>query len=104
MSIKIFDAFAGVGGIRLGFELANKIFKTIYAVDINAKCKNTYDLNFEDCKLTVGDISKINIKDIPDFDIITAGFPCQPYSIAGHRLALEDKRGKIVYDLLNIIK
>jgi len=40
MSIRIFDAFAGVGGIRLGFELANKKFKTIYAVDINAKCKN----------------------------------------------------------------
>jgi DNA (cytosine-5)-methyltransferase 1 len=101
---KIFDAFAGVGGIRLGFELANKNFKTIYAVDINAKCKETYDLNFEDCELTIDDISKLKINDIPDFDIITAGFPCQPYSISGKRLALEDKRGKIVYDLLNIIK
>ena len=104
MIYTIFDAFAGVGGIRLGFELANNDFETIYAIDINKKCKDTYDLNFDKTKLTVDDIAKINIEELPNFDIITAGFPCQPYSIAGHRLALEDKRGKIVYNLLDIIK
>ncbi|VBB18007.1 DNA (cytosine-5-)-methyltransferase [Yasminevirus sp. GU-2018] len=101
---KLFDAFAGVGGIRLGFESASKEFKTVYAVDIEKKCKTTYDLNFEDTPLTVGDISKLKISTLPEFDIFTAGFPCQPYSIAGKREALEDKRGKVVYDMLKIIK
>lgn len=103
--LKIFDAFCGVGGIRLGFELANDdIFTTVYAVDFNQMCKKTYDLNFKESKLTIQDISKLKINEIPDFDIITAGFPCQPYSIAGNRKGLQDDRGKIVYDLLKIIK
>jgi len=102
--LTIFDAFAGIGGIRLGFEKANKNYNTVYAVDCEKKCKITYDLNFENTKLTINDISKLEIDDIPNFDIITAGFPCQPYSIAGKRQALDDTRGKIVYDLLKIIK
>ena len=73
MKYTICDAFAGVGGIRLGFELANKDFETVYAIDINQKCKDTYDLNFEGTKLSVDDIAKIKIEDLPNFDIITAG-------------------------------
>jgi DNA (cytosine-5)-methyltransferase 1 len=102
--LTIFDAFAGIGGIRLGFEKAHKNFSTIYAVDCEKKCKDTYDLNFEDTKLTVKDISELKIDNIPNHDIITAGFPCQPYSIAGKRQALDDMRGQIVYKLLKIIK
>ncbi len=61
MKIKIFDAFAGIGGIRLGFEQASSNFETIYAVDIDSKCKYTYDINFNTIKLTTEDISNINI-------------------------------------------
>jgi DNA (cytosine-5)-methyltransferase 1 len=101
--IKIFDAFAGIGGIRLGFEQASDRFQTIYAVDFDQKCKHTYDLNF-DVKLTTADIAHLDVDLIPDFDLITAGFPCQPYSIAGKRQALDDKRGEVMYDLIRIIK
>lgn len=72
----VFDAFAGVGGIRLGFEQASNDFRTVFAVDFEPKCKTTYDLNFDTTKLTVNDISKLVIEDIPNFDVITAGFPC----------------------------
>jgi DNA (cytosine-5)-methyltransferase 1 len=102
--LTIFDAFAGVGGIRLGFEKAHKNYDTVYAVDYEKKCKDTYDLNFKNIKLTVKDISNLKISNIPDFDIITAGFPCQPYSVAGKRQALDDSRGNIVFKLLQIIK
>ena len=84
--LNIFDAFAGVGGIRLGFEQASNKFKTIYAVDFEKKCKDTYDLNFKKAQLETNDISKLKINDIPDFDIITAGFPC---FIAGTKVLTE---------------
>jgi DNA (cytosine-5)-methyltransferase 1 len=102
--LKIFDAFCGIGGIRLGFELASEKFETVYAVDFNEKCKDTYDLNFKTAKLNVINIEKINIDELIDFDIITAGFPCQPFSIAGKQLGLADERGQIIYKLLKIIK
>jgi DNA (cytosine-5)-methyltransferase 1 len=103
--LRLCDMFAGIGGIRLGFELANKdIFTTVYAVDFNSMCKKTYDLNFNETKLTIKDIAELKIDEIPDFDIVSAGSPCQPYSVAGNRKGLEDNRGKIVYNLLKIIK
>ena len=101
--LRLFDAFAGVGGIRLGFESADDMFKTIFAVDIEKKCKITYDLNFA-TPLTVGDLSKLDIDALPVFDVFTAGFPCQPFSLAGKKLAFDDLRGAIVYDMLKIIK
>ena len=73
--IKTIDLFAGVGGIRLGFELANnsKIeAKSVYANDFDKYCKYTYDLNFKDTPLTVGDIKKISVKEIPKFDFLLA--------------------------------
>lgn len=82
--ITILDAFAGIGGIRLEFELANNIFSTVYAVDIEPKCKETYDLNFS-TGLTIAGISKLNVDNIPNHDIFTAGFPCQSWSIAGQK-------------------
>ena len=77
------DLFAGVGGIRLGFENAG--FKTIFANDFDKTCKDTYDLNFSEPKLNTEDIWKLNIKEILEFDILLGGFPCQAFSIAGYR-------------------
>jgi len=78
---KTIDLFAGVGGIRLGFENAG--FKTVFANDFEPRCKDTYDLNFKDSKLVVEDIRKIGIDDLPKFDFLLGGFPCQAFSIAG---------------------
>lgn len=102
--LKIFDMFCGIGGFRLGFEQVSNIFETVYAVDINKDCKKTYDLNFDKTKLTLDDIAKIDIKKIPNFDVLCAGFPCQSFSKAGTKKGLADDRGKLVYDMLEIIR
>ncbi|MFA5019689.1 MAG: DNA cytosine methyltransferase [Candidatus Pacearchaeota archaeon] len=86
------DLFAGVGGIRLGFERAG--FKTIFANDFDKTCKDTYDLNFSEPKLTIEDIWKVNIKEIPEFDILLGGFPCQAFSVAGYRKGFKDDKGR----------
>lgn len=86
------DLFAGVGGIRLGFEKAG--FKTIFANDFDKTCKDTYDLNFSEPKLTIEDINKLDIKSIPKFDILLGGFPCQAFSVAGYRKGFKDDKGR----------
>ncbi|PIT93191.1 MAG: hypothetical protein COU06_01075, partial [Candidatus Harrisonbacteria bacterium CG10_big_fil_rev_8_21_14_0_10_38_8] len=100
---KTIDLFAGVGGIRLGFENAG--FKTVFANDFESKCKDTYDLNFKDSKLIVEDIRKIGIDDLPKFDFLLGGFPCQAFSIAGYRQGFEDEkgRGNLFFDIARII-
>jgi len=98
------DLFAGVGGIRLGFENAG--FKTVFANDFETQCKDTYDLNFKDSKLIVEDIRKIGIDDLPKFDFLLGGFPCQAFSIAGYRHGFKDKkdRGNLFFDIARIIE
>ncbi len=98
------DLFAGVGGIRLGFENAG--FKTVFANDFDRQCKTTYDLNFKDSKLVVEDIRKIGIEDLPEFDFLLGGFPCQPFSIAGYRQGFKDEksRGNLFFDISKIIE
>jgi DNA (cytosine-5)-methyltransferase 1 len=98
------DLFAGVGGIRLGFEEAG--FKTIFANDINKSCKETYDLNFKNPKLTIEDIWKINLNEIQDFDVLIGGFPCQAFSIAGNQKGFKDEkgRGNLFFRIIEILK
>jgi DNA (cytosine-5)-methyltransferase 1 len=97
------DLFAGVGGIRLGFERAG--FKTIFANDFDETCKETYDLNFSEPKLTIKDIWKVEIKDIPEFDILLGGFPCQAFSIAGYRKGFQDKeKGNLFFRIIEILE
>lgn len=97
------DLFAGVGGIRLGFERAG--FKTIFANDFDETCKETYDLNFSEPKLTIKDIWKVEIKDIPEFDILLGGFPCQAFSIAGYRKGFQDKeKGNLFFRIVEILE
>ncbi len=100
---KTIDLFAGVGGIRLGFENAG--FKTVFANDFEPQCKNTYDLNFKDSKLVVEDIRKIGIDDLPKFDFLLGGFPCQAFSIAGYRQGFDDEkgRGNLFFDIARIL-
>lgn len=101
---KTIDLFAGVGGIRLGFEKAG--FETVFANDFESQCKGTYDLNFDGTKLFVEDIQKINEKKLPHFDFLLGGFPCQAFSIAGYRKGFNDEkgRGNLFYDVARILK
>lgn len=101
---KTIDLFAGVGGIRMGFENAG--FKTVFANDFDAPCKQTYDLNFKESKLILEDIRKIGINDLPPFDFLLGGFPCQAFSIAGYRKGFDDpkNRGNLFFDIAKILK
>lgn len=101
---KTIDLFAGVGGIRLGFEKAG--FNTVFSNDFDEKCKLTYDLNFKKSKLIVEDIRKIGIDDLPKFDFLLGGFPCQAFSIAGYRQGFNDKkgRGNLFFDIARILE
>jgi len=101
---KTIDLFAGVGGIRLGFEKAG--FETVFANDFDEPCKLTYDLNFLRTKLVAEDIRKIGLDDLPKFDFLLAGFPCQPFSIAGYRKGFDDEkgRGNLFFDIARILE
>jgi len=97
------DLFAGIGGIRIGFEKAG--FRTLFANDIDPYCKATYDLNFKGVPLTVANISKLESSSLPNFDILLGGFPCQPFSIAGYRRGfLDNGRGDLFFEIVRILR
>ena len=96
------DLFAGIGGIRLGFESAG--FNCVFSSEFDKFAQKTYQENFGESPH--GDITLINENDIPKFDILLAGFPCQPFSIAGYREGFHDKkgRGNVFFEIIRIIK
>jgi DNA (cytosine-5)-methyltransferase 1 len=105
------DLFAGIGGIRLGFEKSQG--ECVYTSEWNKYAVQTYTRNFECSHGVSGDITQINPLSIPDHDVLLAGFPCQPFSIAGvskknsmgraHGFACE-AQGTLFFDVANIIR
>lgn len=102
--LRTIDLFAGIGGVRKAFETAG--FQTVYANDFDKYCKITYDLNFEQTKLDCDDIWNVLNKDLPKFDVLLGGFPCQAFSIAGYRKGFNDEkgRGNLFFAVAQIIK
>ena len=98
----VVELFAGVGGFRLGFDKAG--FKTIYANDFDKNCKITYDSYFGKGSLDLRDIQKIHESEIPDCDVLTAGFPCQPFSKIGKLHGFADARGTLFWDILRVLQ
>jgi len=100
---KAIDLFAGIGGIRSGFE---RIFKDkiefVFASEIDKYACETYYANYGE--MPYGDITKIDEKQIPSFDILLGGFPCQAFSIAGKRKGFEDTRGTLFFEIARIVK
>ena len=93
---KSIDLFAGIGGIRLGFEQAfKKDIETVFISEWDEFARKTYKTNFNDNLQIAGDITKINEKSIPEFDICLAGFPCQAFSMAGKRQGFEIGRAHV---------
>jgi len=99
--MKFIDLFAGIGGFHIALKKAGNT--CVFASEIDKFCQQVYFDNFG--IMPNGDITKIDAKDIPDFDILAAGFPCQPFSYAGRQEGFEDKtRGTLFFDILRIIK
>lgn len=99
--MRTIDLFAGVGGIRKGMELAG--YNTVFSNDFDEKCKETFDLNFNWPSLTLMDFNSLDFEDIPGFDVLTGGFPCQPFSVAGKRQGFEDARGNHFFTIARLI-
>jgi DNA (cytosine-5)-methyltransferase 1 len=100
--LKAIELFAGIGGFRLGMEAAN--IETIWANDINKLAYQVYQSNFGQNEIVFGDIRQINLSEIPDHDLLTAGFPCQPFSPAGKKQGVRDEvRGTLFERIVEII-
>lgn len=101
--MKYAEFCAGVGGFRLGLETSGANAQLVYSNEIDNSCEKTYERNFGQ-KFDSKDIFAIDAQSIPDFDMLCAGFPCQPFSAAGKELGFTDSRGTIFFKLLEIIK
>lgn len=106
---KFIDLFAGIGGFHLAFDKAGA--RCVFVSEWNEPARKTYEANFKkrhpelfSDKTFVGDITKVNPREIPNFDIICGGFPCQPFSHAGFKKGFADPRGTLFYNIVNIIK
>ena len=98
--MRFIDLFSGIGGFRIALEKLNH--KCVYSADNDKYACDTYYKNFKEYPLV--DIKKLSAKKIPDHDILCAGFPCQPFSIAGERRGFNDTRGTLFFDIVRIIK
>ena len=99
--LKMIDLFAGTGAFSLAFK--NVGVDVIFANDMVDHSKKVYDANFNHT-LTLKDLNDIKVEDIPSHDILTGGFPCQPFSIAGHQEGFNDERSNVFWKILSIIE
>jgi DNA (cytosine-5)-methyltransferase 1 len=98
--MKFIDLFAGIGGIRIPFDELE--YECVFSSEIDKFARITYKENFKE--EPYGDITKIDIKEIPEHNLLLAGFPCQPFSIAGLKKGFEEERGKMFYIIRDILK
>lgn len=100
-NLQAIDLFCGIGGFRLALDRCG--VSTVLSSDIDKYAQKTYAANFGD--VPEGDINDINVRDIPNFNILTAGFPCQPFSYAGKNEGFKDKtKGTLFFKILEILE
>ena len=100
MSFKFIDLFAGIGGIRLGFESQGGL--CVFSSEWDKYAQDTYQANFDERPL--GDITQINPENIPEHDVLLAGFPCQAFSICGEQKGFLDTRGTLFFNIEEILR
>jgi DNA (cytosine-5)-methyltransferase 1 len=99
--MRVCSLFCGIGGIDLA--LINAGHNIVWANDIDKYACMTYRANFPDTLLVEGDIREVDKTVIPDFDILAAGFPCQPFSVCGKQKGFDDKRGNLFFEIVKTI-
>lgn len=100
MEFSFIDLFAGIGGIRIPFEELGG--KSVFSSEIDKHAAEMYEANY--CEKPTGDITEVPSNEIPDHDILLAGFPCQPFSIMGEGLGFADTRGTMFFEIERILK
>jgi len=100
--IKYIDLFAGIGGFRYGLERANKQFKCVWSNEWDKYAAQTYRKHYGE--ISEQDIREVKTADIPEHDLLCAGFPCQSFSVAGKRRGFEDTRGTLFFEIARIAK
>lgn len=100
--LKFIDFCAGIGAGRLGLQ--NLGMKCVGFSEIDKNAEKTYRAFFGNEETNYGDLMKIDPKDLPNFDLMIAGFPCQSFSVIGERKGMDDDRGQIIYGLIKIMK
>jgi DNA (cytosine-5)-methyltransferase 1 len=93
------DLFAGIGGFRMGFEQEG--YNCLFSAEINSHCQQVYQNNFGEAPFS--DVTEIDSSALCKFDVLLAGFPCQPFSISGYKKGFEDTRGTLFFDIARII-
>lgn len=101
MEITVGSLFSGIGGIDLAFQQVG--CKIAWAIEKDSACCKTYRFNFKNMNLIQNDITMVDASKLPKVDILTAGFPCQPFSIAGKQLGFADPRGHMFYEISRFI-
>lgn len=105
--MKVFSAFTGIGGFEIGIEAAaaraGQPVEFVGYSEIDQRCISVYEKHFKGVQ-NYGDITKIDAESLPDFDCIVGGFPCQSFSILGHRRGFDDTRGTLFFDLARILR
>ncbi len=100
--MKVCSLFSGIGGIDLGFQQAG--FDIVWANEFDKDAATTYRLNFGDQHLVETDIRNVDVSSIPDFDVLVAGFPCQPFSIVGMKKGFNDPRGNLFFQIKRVVE
>jgi len=102
MNFTFIEMFSGIGGFRLGLERSG--WKCIWANDNNKYVNKIYRIQFGYGELIDGDIRKIKTEEIPEHTLLTAGFPCPSFSLAGEKKGFEDPRGRLFFEICRVIK
>lgn len=104
--IRFIDLFCGIGGFRIAAQRAATLMgadpECVFSCDIDEACQDAYEANFGERPF--GNIAKIDAKRIPSHDVLLAGFPCQPFSIIGHRKGFNDTRGTLFFEIARILE
>lgn len=99
--MRVASMFTGIGGIDLGFRQAG--YDIVWANEFDSPACKTYRHNFANANLVEQDIHTVDVNTIPDFDVLVAGFPCQPFSIAGKQRGFNDKRGNLFFEIARVV-